>query len=156
MSKSIMINHFSFQWLGMCTWLNPAIETWQKLVGSCWKSLMDREAWRAVIYGVAKSQTRLSDWTELKKKSQERKKKQFLTLLWKLLDLDRKLEIFETILWIQGASIMAQMVKNLPAMQETWIQSLGWEDLLEKGTATHSSILAWRIPWTEKPGELQS
>ena len=47
------------------------------------------------------------------------------------------------------------MVKNLPAMQETWIQSLGWEDLLEKGTATHSSILAWRIPWTEESGSLQ-
>ena len=48
------------------------------------------------------------------------------------------------------------MVKNLPAMQETWVQSLGGEDLLERGTATHSSILAQRIPWTEKPGGLQS
>ena len=46
------------------------------------------------------------------------------------------------------ASLMAQLVKNLPAIQETWIQSLGWDDLLEKGMATHSSILAWRIPWT--------
>ena len=45
-------------------------------------------------------------------------------------------------------SLVAQMVKNLPAMQETWVQSPGWEDLLEKGKATHSSILAWRIPWT--------
>ena len=43
---------------------------------------------------------------------------------------------------------MAQLVKNLPAMWETWVQFLGWEDPLEKGTATHSSILAWRIPWT--------
>ena len=48
------------------------------------------------------------------------------------------------------------MVKNLPAMQETWIESLGWEDPLEKGMATHSNILAWRIPWTEETGELQS
>ena len=48
------------------------------------------------------------------------------------------------------------MVKTLPAMQETWGRSLGQEDLLEKGMATHSSILAWRIPWTEKPGEPQS
>ena len=48
------------------------------------------------------------------------------------------------------------MVKNLPAMQETQVQSLGWEDPLEKGMATHSSILAWRIPWTEKPGRLQT
>ena len=46
--------------------------------------------------------------------------------------------------------------KNLPAMRETWVQSLGWEDPLEKGTASHSSILAWRIPWTEEPDELQS
>ena len=51
---------------------------------------------------------------------------------------------------------MAQMVKNLPAMQETWVRSLGQEDLLEKETATHSSILAQRIPWTEEPGGLQT
>ena len=48
------------------------------------------------------------------------------------------------------------MVKNLPAMWETWIQPLVWEDPLEKGTATHTSILAWRIPWTEETGSLQS
>ena len=51
---------------------------------------------------------------------------------------------------------MAQKVKNPPAMQETRVRSLGWEDPLEKGMATHSSILAWRIPWTKEPGELQS
>ena len=48
------------------------------------------------------------------------------------------------------ASLVAQLVKNLPAMQETWVQSLGWENPPEKGKATHSSILAWRIPWTIK------
>ena len=51
---------------------------------------------------------------------------------------------------------MAQMVKNPPAMQETWVQSLVWEDPLEKEMATHSSTLAWRIPWTEEPSGLQS
>ena len=51
---------------------------------------------------------------------------------------------------------MAQTVKNPPAMWQTWVRSLGWEDLLEMGMATHSSILAWRIPWTEEPGQLQS
>ena len=51
---------------------------------------------------------------------------------------------------------MAQMVKNPPAIQENWVQSLGQEDLLQKGMPTHSSILAWRIPWTEEPGGLQS
>ena len=53
-------------------------------------------------------------------------------------------------------SLVVQTVKNLPAMQETLVQSLGREDPLEKGMATHSSILAWRIPWTEQPGGLQS
>ena len=51
---------------------------------------------------------------------------------------------------------MAQLVKNLPAMKENWLRSLGWEDLLEKEMATHSSILAWRISWTEEPGGLYS
>ena len=51
---------------------------------------------------------------------------------------------------------MADTVKNLSAVQQTWVRSLGWEDPLEKGMATHSSILAWRIPWTEEPGGLQS
>ena len=54
------------------------------------------------------------------------------------------------------AYLVAQMVKNLPAKQETWVQSLSREDTLEKGLATHSGILAWRIPWTEEPGGLQS
>ena len=54
------------------------------------------------------------------------------------------------------ASLMAQWVKNLPARQETQVQSLGWEDSLEKEMATHTSILAWKIPWTEEPGGLQS
>ena len=48
------------------------------------------------------------------------------------------------------------MVKNLPAMRETWVQSVGWEDPPEEGMATHSCILAWRIPWTEEPGRLKS
>ena len=59
-----------------------------------------------------------------------------------------------TVYW--GASLMAQTVKNLPAMQETQVQSLGQEDPLEKEMATHSSILAWSIAWTEEPGGLQS
>jgi len=60
--------------------------------------------------------------------------------------------------WVQClvAALVAQMIKNLSATWETWVWSLGWEDPLEKGMATHSSILAWRIPWTEEPGGLQS
>ena len=54
-----------------------------------------------------------------------------------------------------GASLVVQMIMNLPVIQETHILSLGWKDSLDKGMATHSSTLAWRIPWTEEPGRLQ-
>ena len=74
-------------------------------------------------------------------------------------------EDFEWLLWVRlltwsirlaGASLVVQIVKCLPTMQETWVWSLGWEDPLEKEMATHSSTLAWRIPWMEEPGGLQS
>ena len=54
------------------------------------------------------------------------------------------------------ASLVVQTVKHLPAVRETWVRSLGWEDPLEKEIATHSSTIAWKIPWTEEPGRLQS
>ena len=54
------------------------------------------------------------------------------------------------------ASLVAQLVKNPPSVRETWVRSLGWEDPLEEGMVTYSSIFAWRIPWTEEPGGLQS
>ena len=57
---------------------------------------------------------------------------------------------------LNRASLVAQRLKRLPAMWETWVRSLGWEDPLEKEMTTLSSILAWRIPWTEEPGGLQS
>ena len=53
-------------------------------------------------------------------------------------------------------SLVAQMVKNLPVIRDTWVRPLGWKDPLEKGMATHFSVPAWRIPWTEEPGRLQS
>ena len=61
-----------------------------------------------------------------------------------------------TMLHCSRESLVAQMEKNLPAMHKTWVQSLGWEDPLEKRMATHFSIFVWRIPWTEEPGGLQS
>ena len=61
-----------------------------------------------------------------------------------------------SLLFFGGASLVAHMVKNLPATQETWVRTMGGKDPLEKKMATHSSILAWRIPWTEEPAGLQS
>ena len=69
---------------------------------------------------------------------------------------DFRLLFIKVLILMVGASLVAQSVKNLPAVQESRVQSLGWEDPPEKGMATHSSILAWRVPWTEEPGGLQS
>ena len=66
------------------------------------------------------------------------------------------LYLFISILNSDKASLIAQSVKNLPAVQEAWVRFLGWEDPLVKEMATHSSILAWRISWIEEPGKLQS
>ena len=70
-------------------------------------------------------------------------------LMYMRIDLERATLIL-------GASLVAQRLKRLPEMRETWVRSLVWEDPLEKEMATHSNILAWRIPWTEEPGRLQS
>ena len=93
---------------------------------------MDRGVWQPTDHGVAKSRTQLSN---------------------KYFHFLRKMVLRKT---LSGASLVAQLVKNLPAMQETWVRFLGQDDPLEKEMATHSSILAWRIPWTEEPGGLQS
>ena len=110
----------------------------------------DREPWNAAVHGVAKSWTRLSDWIELNLSSasellDDQVHYQWAILLWK--------KIFVAVS-LNSASLVAQMVKNLPAMQETQVWSLGQENPQEKGMATHSSILAWRISWTEEPGGL--
>ena len=72
------------------------------------------------------------------------------------MDLLYKCVYLEELCHRRRASLVAQTRKNLPTVRETQVRSLGREDLLEKGMATHPSILAWRIPWTEEPGELQS
>jgi len=93
------------------------------------------EVTQPTVHGVAESQIWLSEWTELNWTE--------LTSPW----------LGE---WWSSRVLVAQTVKNLPAKQETQVWSLGWEDPLEKGMATHSSILAWRIPWTKEPGRPQS
>ena len=66
------------------------------------------------------------------------------------------MNLFIAYIHLYGASLLAQTAKNLPTMWETWVPLLGWEDPLEEEMATHSSILAWRVPWTEEPGGQQS
>ena len=117
--------------------LSTMWETWVRSLGqedplekemafqySCLENSMDGGAWWATVDGVAKSLTRLSDFTSLTQS-------------------------------LQWASLVDQMVKNLPAMQKTQALSLDQKDFLEKGMAIHSSILAWRIPFTEEHGRLQ-
>ena len=94
---------------------------------SCLKNPMGRGAWQATVHRVAKSQTWL-----------------------------KQLNMHACNSVITCCFLVASLVKNQPAMREIWVRSLGWEDPLEKEMATHSSILAWRTPWTEEPGGLQS
>ena len=95
------------------------------------------------------------DHSKLRKNFQEMGMPDHLICLLRDLYVDQEATIrtgHGTVDWFQ----VAQRLKRLPPMQETWVQSLGWEDPLEKEMATHSSILAWRIPWMEKPGRLKS
>ena len=131
---------------------------------SCLENPRDGEAWWAAVYGVAQSQTRLK-WLSSSSEYVAYKNGCFLDLH---LCLQSGLIIKSTgliikpipgsekstgegigyLLQYSWASLVAQLVKNLLAMWETWVRSLGWEDPLEKGKATHSSILPWRISWT--------
>ena len=147
--------HFSLSCVGE--------ENGNPLQYSCLENHGDGGAWWAAISGIAQSRTRLK-W--LNSSSSSRKRRCFL--IWGFPDSSVGKESAcnagdpgsipgsgrsagEAIgypLQYSWASLVAQLVKNPPAMRETWVLSLGWEDPLEKGKATHSSILAWRIPWT--------
>ena len=102
---------------------------------SCLENPTDRGAWRATVHRAAESQT----W--LKRRNKHAHSTLIYPILW----------AFKIVSWV---SLVVQMVKNLPAVQETHVWSLSQENPLEKRMATLSSIFAWRIPWTEKPGGL--
>ena len=106
-----------------------------------WELVMDREPWRTAIHRVTKNQT-LNQTEHLMN-----------TYAYKYIFTYIQKAIFYIYIMV---SLVAQMVKNLPKMREIWVRSLGWEDLLEKEMAICSSILAWRIPWAEESGGLQS
>ena len=83
-------------------------------------------------------------------------RKSYICDLISLINLENSRPLSLLVLFLPHFSLVAQMVKNLPAIQEAWVYSLGWEDILEKEMATHSSIFAWRISWTEEPDGLHT
>ena len=105
-----------------------------------WETVRDRETRHAAVHGVTKSQTRLRNFT----------------FTFHFHALEKEMATDQAHHWHGWASLVAQTVKNLPAMQETQVQSLGGKDPLEKGMATYSSILTWRIPRTVESGRLLS
>ena len=135
---------------------------------------MDGGAWKVAVHGVAEGRTRLSNFpftfhfhtlekemaTHSSVLAWESQGRGSLVgcRLWGRTELDTteatsQQQQQQHVYW---SSLLAQIVKNMPVMQETWIWSLGQEDPLKKGMAAHSSILAWRVSWTEEPGRLQS
>ena len=118
--------------------------TWQPLQCSCLENPRDGGAWWAAVYGVSQS------WTRLKRLSISISINSSTSNI--AFSETNGLGSFPLLYTKKWASLKAQTVKNLPAMWETWVQYLGWEDPLQEGRATHSSILVWSIPWTEEPG----
>ena len=132
---------------------------------SCPENPRDGGAWWAAVYGVSQSRTRLKRLSSSRSSKSQEDRERLIVLQWYKTYLGKGL-LFLVLIWFgfpklntqsaETKSFLHSMVNYLPAVWETRVWSLGWEDTLEKEMATHSSILAWKIPWTEEPGGLQS
>ena len=155
-------------WVGKIPWRRK----WQPLQYSYLGNSMDRVCWWAIAYGVIKSWIWLSDWAQAQVWSRALKallheaslldsphwiqSKTPSAIERNIICLSLRKRLSINLCYSIGASLVAQRVKRLPTMWETRVRSLGREDPLEKEMATCSSTLAWKIPWTEKPGRPQS